>query len=104
MYRVALKFLGYGRGPISADPSVEWKRFGVWRVTKCYHVRKEAEPFTLPVKLDAPGGDRRRLLILTPYFTPPGTYHEPLEILNAYLLSLPVEVKIAREAEMGVPA
>lgn len=71
----------------------------MWTVTKCYAVRKEAEPYTLPVKVETAHG-RKRLLVLTPYFAPEGTAHEPIELLRGYLMLLPDEVKRARAAEM----
>lgn len=95
MFRVAFKI----ETRFGADMSLPLTPLPVWTVSKCYDVRKEAEPYTLPVKLSTDHG-RKRLLILCPFRLPLQTYCTPYEILRAYLLELPDEVKRARAAEM----
>ena len=70
----------------------------VWRVARSYDLRGmgiHAEP----VRIDRDHG-RKRLLVLAPTRIPAGEYHTPLEVLNAYLLALPIEEKDRRAAEM----
>src|SRR5690242_2400116 len=71
----------------------------LWRVAKCHNVRRDAEPYTLPVKIETAHGDKR-LLVLSPQRLPVDHYYTPREALGWYLDALPVETKLARTAEM----
>lgn len=94
MFRVAFK-LGWHPAPRCAEDVAP-----LWSVTKCYDLRHGAG-FAIPVKVDRDHGrDRQRLLVLSPERIPVGSYVTPYEALQAYLLALPLEVKLAREVEL----
>jgi len=68
----------------------------VWRVAKCWRVNDEWA--TRAVNMDRRGPKQLQLLTSQPMRR--GSGADPLEILNAYLATLPVEVKCQRAREM----
>ena len=67
-----------------------------WRVAKCWRVNDVWA--TRAVNIDRRGP--KHLQLLTPHPMRRGSGADPLEILNAYLATLPVEVKCQRAREM----
>jgi len=68
----------------------------VWRVAKCWRVNDAWA--TRAVNIDRRGP--KQLQLLTPHPMRRGSGADPLEILKAYLATLPVEVKRQRAREM----
>ena len=68
----------------------------VWRVAKCWRVNDAWA--TRAVNIDRRGP--KHLQLLTPHPMRRGSGADPLEILKAYLATLPAEVKRQRAREM----